>query len=143
FPRTSYCLIGTKWQFCCQSISQLNNHHMKNIFIVLLLISSYSFAYTPYQKTTLSGKVTDKQTGTTLPGVTIFIPDLKTGGVTGIDGTYKLENLPSSKMLFQISFIGYKTIIETIDLSVTTTKDLVLEPSVKEINEIVVTGHQA
>jgi iron complex outermembrane receptor protein len=115
---------------------------MKHFFMLLLLIGSSSFTSAAGGKT-LSGKVTDKQTGATLPGVTIYIPDLKTGGVTSIDGTYSIDNLPSSKVLFQVSLIGYKTIIETIDMSQTTTKDFILEPSVKEMNEIVVTGHQA
>jgi iron complex outermembrane receptor protein len=91
-------------------------------------------------KTSLSGSITDKETGQPIPGVTIYIPDLKTGTVTAADGTYKIDNLPQAQLFIQISFIGYKTITEILDLSVTTTKDFVLEPSVKEINEVVVTG---
>jgi len=91
-------------------------------------------------KTSLSGKVTDKTTGLTLPGVSIYIPDLKTGGVTTSEGTYKIENLPTSKVLVQVSLIGYQTIVETVDLSLLTTKDFVLELAVKEMHEVVVTG---
>lgn len=94
----------------------------------------------PEQKTSLSGNIKDKQTGESLPGVTVYIPDLKTGAVSTIDGTYKIENLPSTKILVQVSFLGYKTIIEMIDLSSTTSKDFVMEISIKEINEVVVTG---
>lgn len=94
----------------------------------------------PEQKTSLTGNVKDKQTGEALPGVTIYIPDLKTGAVSTIDGTYKIENLPSTKILVQVSFLGYKTIIEMIDLSSIASKDFVMEISIKEINEVVVTG---
>lgn len=117
---------------------------MKKIFYLLLaafiLQSNYINAHIGSGKTSLSGKVTDKETGTTIPGVTIYIPDLKTGAVTSIDGTYKIDNLPQTKILVQVNFLGYKTIIETIDLSQTTTKNFVMETSVKEINEVVVTG---
>lgn len=93
------------------------------------------------EKTSLSGKITDKETGTTIPGVTIYIPDLKTGAISKIDGTYIIEDLPTKKVLVQVSFLGYKTIIETIDLSTTIKKDFVMESAIKEMNEVVVTGH--
>src|ERR1019366_1195432 len=117
----------------------------KNIYllfaITMLITNSVSAkSFNEFQNTSLSGKVTDKLTGTTLPGVTIYIPDLKTGTVTSIDGTYKINNLPQTKILIQVSFLGYKSIIETVDLSITSIKDFELEPSIKEINEVVVTG---
>ncbi|MBA3705176.1 MAG: TonB-dependent receptor [Bacteroidetes bacterium] len=111
------------------------------IFIIVLLITNTTSAFNMESiKTSLSGKITDKQTGESIPGAAIYISDLKTGTVSGIDGSYKIENLPQTKVLLQISFIGYKTIIETVDLAVTTTKDFVLEVSIKEIHEVVVTG---
>lgn len=111
------------------------------LFGIIIFISNNLFASNA--KTTLSGKIIDKETKETLIGVNVYIPDLKTGTVTDINGNYKIENLPSSKILVQVSFIGYKTIIETIDLSTTTTKDFAMESSVKEINEVVVTGISA
>ena len=89
---------------------------------------------------TLQGKVTDKATGEGLPGVEIYFPDLKKGTTTDIDGIYTIENLPVTKALIQVSFIGYKLIAETIDLATTTTKDFMLEEAVMELNEVVVTG---
>lgn len=91
-------------------------------------------------RTTLSGKVTDKSTGEALPGVSLYIPDLKTGTATDMNGNYKINNLPSTKVVLQISFIGYKTIIETVDLATINTKDFALEIAIKEINEVVITG---
>lgn len=91
-------------------------------------------------KTTLTGKITDHKTGEALAGVSIYFPDLKTGTTSGIDGTYKIENLPQTKALVQISFIGYKLIAEQIDLAAITTKDFALDESVAELNEVVVTG---
>ncbi|MCE9537852.1 MAG: TonB-dependent receptor [Bacteroidetes bacterium] len=116
---------------------------MKKIysFFTILLFTTVTLAsIIPEQKTFLAGSIKDKQTGEALPGVTIYIPDLKTGAVSTIDGTYKIENLPSTKILVQVSFLGYKTIIEMIDLSSTTAKDFAMEISIKEINEVVVTG---
>ena len=63
---------------------------MKNIItsIILALISFYVFSNaasgkdTDPGKVTLSGKITDKATGEAVPGVYVYIPDLKTGAVT-------------------------------------------------------------
>ncbi|MDO9186305.1 MAG: TonB-dependent receptor [Bacteroidia bacterium] len=111
-------------------------------FFAIIIFCANMVLASPYpeQKTSLTGNIKDKQTGEALPGVTIYIPDLKTGAVSTIDGTYKIENLPSTKILVQVSFLGYKTIIEMIDLSSTASKDFVMEISIKEINEVVVTG---
>ena len=91
-------------------------------------------------KTSLSGKITDKTTGEIIPGATIYIPDLKTGAVSSIDGSYTISNLPQIKVLLQVSFSGYKMIIEMIDLTTISSKDFALELSAKEINEVIVTG---
>lgn len=112
-----------------------------NLFAIFILLTNTLFAFNFVSgKTSLSGRVTDKVTGVTIPGATIYIPDMKTGAITDLDGKYLIENLPQNKVLVQVSFLGYKTIIETIDLSLTTVKDFAMEVSVKEINEVVVTG---
>ncbi len=95
---------------------------------------------TNFRDVTLTGKITDASTGITIPGAIVYIPDLKTGAISGVDGTYIINNLPQSKILIQVSSIGYKTIIETIDLSMISVKDFLLETSVTEMHEIIVTG---
>ncbi|HMG15854.1 MAG TPA: TonB-dependent receptor, partial [Saprospiraceae bacterium] len=91
-------------------------------------------------KTNLTGKVTDNKTGEVLSGVSIYIPDLKTGAVSSNDGTYEIKNLPASKVLVQVSFLGYKLIAQTIDLTISNRMDFSMEESVAELHEIVVTG---
>lgn len=88
----------------------------------------------------LSGKITDKKTGETLPAAEIYIPDLKTGTISDANGNYKIGNLPQSKVLVKVNLFGYKTIIESVDLSSTATKDFSLEESIQEKNEVVITG---
>lgn len=88
----------------------------------------------------LSGKVTDKKTGEALIGATIYVPDLKTGATTDINGWYKIDHLPQRKILMQVSLAGYKTLVETVDLNAGVTKDFQLEDAVTELNEVVITG---
>jgi iron complex outermembrane recepter protein len=122
---------------------------MKPVFpiitAILLFISIFTCApvagrnSTP-GKATLTGKITDKTTRKPIPGVTVYIPDLKTGAVTDTGGTYQIENLPQTKVLVQVSFIGYNLVAEYIDLTATTVKDFELLESITELKEIVVTG---
>jgi len=113
----------------------------KYFFIALMYLSALTAsANTEVGKTTLSGKITDKITGEAIPGASLYITDLKTGAISGLDGTYQISNLPQTKILVQVSYVGYKMIIETIDLSSVSTKDFALELSAKEINEVIVTG---
>jgi iron complex outermembrane receptor protein len=88
----------------------------------------------------LSGKITDTQTGAPVPGVTVYITDLKTGGISDARGNYLISQLPARSIMVRVSCIGYRTIIETVDLRVTDTLDFVVSESVAEIGEVVVTG---
>src|ERR1043165_71728 len=114
---------------------------MKRIFCLFVFaFTHYAIAGVIPGKTSLSGKVSDKASAEAMPGVTIYFPDLKTGTVSGADGSYTIGNLPQTKALVHVSAIGYKMIIENIDLSTITVKDFGLEISAKEINEVVITG---
>ncbi len=88
----------------------------------------------------LSGTITDRNTGESLPGVSIYFPDLKTGTGSKSDGTYIINRLPSAKLLVQVSSTGYKLIVLSIDLKLISRMDFALEPTITEISEVVVTG---
>ena len=110
---------------------------MKKILIICVMILSYNITNAQNK---ITGKITDKETGENMPGVTVYIPDLKTGAVSGIDGVYQISNLPETKVIVQVSFLGYKTIIDKIDLSVTTTMNFIMEQAIEVMNEVIVTG---
>lgn len=88
----------------------------------------------------LSGRITELVSGNPVPGITIYVTDLKTGAVTDIDGNYMIHNLPQSRIKVQVSGIGYKMISTIVDLNTTQILNFTLEESVAELNEIVVSG---
>jgi iron complex outermembrane recepter protein len=98
------------------------------------------FSNTVQSQVTLTGKITDKITGEALYGATIYIPDLKTGDVSNDKGMYKIENLPKTKVLIQINYLGYKTKISTIDLKITTIANFELDEEIMEMKSVVITG---
>lgn len=115
---------------------------MKKIFFILI-ICFYGlalFANTGYLKVKLSGRISDKETGEAIIGAIIYVPDMKTGAVTDTSGFFSIDNLPKTKILIQVSYLGYKTIIQNIDLSVNSNYNFSLEQSVAEMNAVVVTG---
>jgi iron complex outermembrane receptor protein len=110
---------------------------MKKIFIICVMILAYQFTNAQNK---ITGKITDNLTGEAVAGATVYIPELKTGTIADKDGYYKIENLPKTKVIIQISFLGYKSIIENIDLATTTSRDFVMEQAITEMNEVVITG---
>jgi len=101
---------------------------------MLLFISAQSNAQS------LSGMVFDEQTKETLPGASVYIPDLKSGAVTDSKGNYKITNLPKRKFVVLVKSIGYSTVSVSLDLAVTSKKDFGLSIAAIESPEVVITG---
>ncbi len=55
----------------------------------------------------ISGKVTDAQTGTELPGASIRIDETTMGNMAGLDGSYYIINVPPGTYSVTASIIGY------------------------------------
>jgi iron complex outermembrane receptor protein len=89
---------------------------------------------------TLTGTITDKADGKPIPGATVSIPDLRTGTVSDVSGKYTLGQLPKGIYLVQISFVGYATFNQRVDLTKTTKLDVILQASAIEAGEVVITG---
>ncbi len=79
--------------------------------LLFVLFSFTSFA----QNFTISGKITSKDDGLPLPGVTVQVKNTKNGTNSDIDGLYKLE-LAKGNYTLVYSFIGMKTIEKKIGL---------------------------
>jgi iron complex outermembrane recepter protein len=110
---------------------------MRKILFFCLLLVQYQIAIA---QTTLTGKITDKKSGEPIAGATVFIPELKSGAIADKDGIYKIENLPKTKVIVQVSFLGYKSVVENADLSKTSTLNINMEEAITEMNEVVITG---
>ena len=107
------------------------------LFLVSLLFASNLFAQL---KLSLSGKVTDAKTGEALPGASVFIPDLRKGVACSADGSYSISNIPPGKHLLEISYLGYGSVIETVEMNADAKKDFALTASVVENENVTVTG---
>ncbi|OYY24556.1 MAG: TonB-dependent receptor [Bacteroidetes bacterium 24-39-8] len=91
-------------------------------------------------KHSFSGVVLDKQTTKPLGGASIYLHEVKMGAVTDASGKFLISDIPSGKYLLEISFQGFSTHIETIDISGNLTKDFSLSETFAQHEEVVVTG---
>jgi len=108
------------------------------VTILLVLANTATFALTFKE---IKGEVVDQSNKQTLPGATIYIPDLKVTAITDNNGQFILKNLPSKgTYLIEVHYIGYKTATQTVNLAVATKLQFSLQPTAIETKEIVITG---
>ena len=105
-------------------------------FILCLLL--YSFNLKAQEKFTLSGTISDNLSNETLIGVNIIIPALQTGTMTNEYGFYSIT-LPSGTYDIQISYLGFTTINETIELTSDLSKNYKLEEAAESLDEVIIT----
>ena len=84
-------------------MAQINN--MKRILLMFLTLAFPLLLTAQVQE--ITGKITDEEDGTPLPGVTVISKGTSNGTVTDFDGNYTLSVKPGSTLVF--SYIGYSS----------------------------------
>jgi TonB-dependent SusC/RagA subfamily outer membrane receptor len=90
------------------------------------------------QSETISGIVTDAQTGEPLPGVNIVVEGTTIGTTTNVDGEYELE-VPSLEERLIFSFVGYVRL--DVDIANRIEVNAELSSDVQLMEDIVVVGY--
>ena len=99
----------------------------------LILISSAMLAA---QSVTISGKVTDSDSGEDLPGVNVILKGTSAGVTTDLNGKYSI-NVPSPKGLLVFSYIGMQK--KEVPIKGRTIIDVQLKADVAQLSEVIVT----
>ena len=114
---------------------------MKSKRYLLFILNFYILANISAQsKLSLSGKITDHQTGEPLAGASVYFPDFHTGTVSDNKGLYIIKNIPQGKYLLEISYLGYSSVVETVELFGDLQKDFSLTKSYIENQAVTVMG---
>ncbi len=87
---------------------------------------------------TISGKVTDGETGDALPGVNVLAKGTTSGTVTDIEGNFRLT-VEDNVTTLVFSSIGYTT--EEVQINGRSTINLALMPDIQSLSEVVVVGY--
>ncbi|MFH5883706.1 SusC/RagA family TonB-linked outer membrane protein [Halalkalibaculum sp. DA3122] len=113
----------------------------KLLSIGVILLASVSISYA--QSGDITGVVTDQQSGEPVPGANIFIPNLERGTTTNVDGEYTLNNIPVGTYMVRVSYIGYTTIQQTIDVSTGQNEiNFEMQADLIGLEDVVVTAQQ-
>ncbi|BDW94002.1 TonB-dependent receptor [Flagellimonas marinaquae] len=108
---------------------------MKQLYITLLMIFTVVYSYSQH---TLSGNISDMETGAPLEQVSVYVPQLENGTVTDKNGNFSLKNLPEGIYKLVVSYIGFETYSTSIEISEGNNRfDYKMEPSAIEMDEVV------
>ncbi len=111
----------------------MNGRIAKTFFVLIF----FSLLLSAQERFTLSGTITDSDSNETLIGVNIIVPKIQSGTMTNEYGFYSIT-LPEGSYEIQISYLGYKTISETIILNKDITKNFKLLESAESLDEVVI-----
>ena len=110
---------------------------MKKIYTILIAVFCIIFTINVQaQEKSISGTVTSKSDGSSLPGVSIVVQGTTRGAETDFDGKYTIK--ASEGDILSFSFIGMKT--KQVTVGTTNTIDIVLDEDSDQLDEIVVTA---
>ena len=108
------------------------------IFLALLLFVGLQGVLA--QTRIITGTVTSSEDKSPVPGVTVVVKGTTIGTTTNIDGKYVLT-VPMKDKILVFSYVGMKT--QEVKISESITIDLVMEPDVMNMNEVVVTDRKS
>ena len=77
-------------------------------FTILLALMLFIGLQVALAQRTITGKVTNAEDNTSIPGATVLVAGTTVGAITDIDGKYTLV-VPKDKNVLFISFVGMKT----------------------------------
>ncbi len=106
----------------------------KYITFLFLFVAQIFFSQ---EKVTINGTVYDNNSNETLIGVSLYFPELKTGTTTNEYGFYSIT-VPKGNYKIQVSYLGFKSIIENLNLTVNVTKNFKLEEETESLDEIII-----
>ncbi|AVI51527.1 hypothetical protein C5O00_10260 [Pukyongia salina] len=103
-------------------------------FSLFVLLSTFGFSQ---QKYTLSGTVLEEETGETLIGVNVIIPELRTGAITNEYGFYSIT-LPEGTYDVTYSGLGLETQVVTIQLTENLRRNISLANDAEQLDEVII-----
>ncbi len=123
-----------------KSCKNRKNLWKKFHWIAFLVVVQLFFTFSAFaQQQTVTGKVTEADTGEALPGVNIVIKGTTTGTVTDVDGNFRLNvNNPQTDVLI-FRFIGFSE--QEIPVNGRTTINVEMQITSFGIDEVVAIGY--
>jgi len=108
---------------------------LKKLLLLLFFLGSHLLF--SQEKFTLSGTIAEEESGETLSGVNVLIPEIQAGAITNEYGYYSIT-LPTGDYDVYYSSLGYSSIKTTISLSQNIVNNIALLTNTEELDEVIV-----
>ncbi|UZR94331.1 TonB-dependent receptor [Chondrinema litorale] len=101
----------------------------------LMLLSGYLLAQSQQQNYDIKGHIYDEGDHL-LPGATVFIPELKEGVVSDIDGNFELKNIAPGEYIIVVRYLGFEPIERKVQVPSYESIDVHLQGEFHILNEV-------
>ena len=107
--------------------------------LALLLLPGLAWA----QQGTVTGTVTEAETGNPLPGATVQIVEEGSGAASDAEGQYRITGVPAGEKTLRVSFVGYQQQERTVNVPAggTVRVNFQLQPQTARLEEVVKIGY--
>jgi len=105
---------------------------------ILLAFTAFLLPFVAAAQFSLSGKITDQQSGETLPGASIRIEKTSLKTVSDAGGNYRISNLKAGSYSVMISYIGYQQMQQTVTINQNQSQNFALKRSTVQADEVFV-----
>ena len=111
--------------------------------LLTLLVMVFGVSFAMAQTGSITGQVIDQETGETVPGANVLLVELDRGAATDAEGTYTINNVPVGTYTLRVSFVGYQTFSQQVQIQAgeTLTQNVELASAAVGLDEVVVTGY--
>ncbi len=106
-------------------------------FTTFLALMLFIGMQVTFAQRNITGKVTNAEDKSTIPGATVLVKGTSVGAITDANGKYALT-VPKDRESLLFSFVGMKSV--EVKLGVENVVDIELEPSIQELEGVVVTA---
>ena len=106
--------------------------------LMLVAMSTFLFA----QQGSVSGRVTDADTGDPLVGANVLVVGTNLGAATDVNGEYSISRVPAGAQRLNANYIGYASESMNVDVPAdgNASSDFGLSIAALNLNEVIVTG---
>lgn len=106
----------------------------------LLWLAGAFACFAQTSSVTVTGKITDAETGEPLPGAVVHLHETGASAVTNTAGNFSMDNVRPGTYHLHVHFLGFEELKKTIDVTKNTSFDFALKPAAIEMHEIVIEG---
>lgn len=110
---------------------------------MLLMVWIFTMPVFAFPQFVISGKVTDAQSGESLPGAHVILKNSYSNAVSDQSGGYALRNLSRSSYQIEVSFLGYETNYQALELTGDAEINFPLKRKAIMEDEVVITATRA